>query len=171
MSTDDIFYAEVVGEDRVRNFDRLPVIAQTIIIKKVTEYTEKMAELAGDLLEERLGTKSGKLNASAIETDVKVEGGRVKGRAFISGIPYARIQEEGGVTSAHMIYPNKGRLLAFIGSMGDKVFATRVFHPGGAIPGKFFMRDARRQMGPQISKGLKQAIVQGIRENMRGGFS
>lgn len=167
--SDDVFYATVVGEDRVQNFDRLPVIAQAIIIQKVTQFTEKMAQTAGDLLEERLNTKTGRLSASAIETDVTVEGGSIKGRAFIANIPYARIQEEGGTTPAHMIYPKKSRVLAFMGSMGDKVFATRVFHPGGAIPGKFFMRDARRQMGPEISRGLKQALVQGIRENMRRG--
>lgn len=168
MST-DAFYAEVVGQDRINNFDRLPVVAQAIIIQKVTAYSEKMADLAGDLLEERLGTKSGRLSASSIETEVTVEGGNIKGRVFIANIPYARMQEQGGTTPAHMIYPQKGRVLAFMGAMGDKVFATRVFHPGGAIPGKFFMRDARRQMGPEISRGLKQAIVQGIRENMRNG--
>lgn len=165
----DLFYAEVVGQDRINNFDLLPVIAQTIIIDKVTAYTEKMADVAGGLLEERLNSKTGLLSASAIDTEVIVEGGFIKGRAFIANIPYARIQEEGGTTPAHMIYPNKGRVLAFMGSMGDKVFATRVAHPGGAIPGKYFMRDARRQMGPEISRGLKNAIVQGIRENMRQG--
>lgn len=165
----DLFYAEVVGQDRINNFDLLPVIAQTIIIDKVTAYTEKMADIAGGLLEERLNTKTGRLGPSAIDTEVIVEGGFIKGRAFIANIPYARIQEEGGTTPAHMIYPNKGRVLAFMGSMGDRVFATRVAHPGGAIPGKYFMRDARRQMGPEISRGLKNAIVQGIRENMRQG--
>lgn len=166
----DTFYAEVVGQDRINNFDRLPVIAQAIIIQKVTAYTEKMAQVAGDLMEDRLQTKTGRLNADSIETEVTVEGGTIKGRAFIAGIPYARMQEQGGTTPAHMIYPQKGRVLAFMGAMGDKVFATRVFHPGGAIPGKFFMRDARRQVGPEISRGLKQAIVQGIRENMRQGL-
>lgn len=165
----DTFYAEVVGQDRINNFDRLPVIAQAIIIQKVTAFTEKMADVAGGLLEERLNTKTGRLSASAIDTEVTVEGGLIKGRAFIANIPYARIQEEGGVTPAHMIYPKKGRVLAFLGSTGEKVFATRVLHPGGAIPGHFFMRDARRQMGPEISRGLKNAIVQGIRENMRQG--
>lgn len=163
----DLFYATVVGEDRVRNFDRLPEIAQQIILAKVEDFTLKMAREAGDLMDQRLGTKSGRLNSDAIETEVRVIDGKVQGRVFIEGIPYARIQEEGGRTKAHMIYPVNAKVLSFIASTGDKVAATRVMHPGGFIQGKHFMKDAYRKMGPEISRGLKKALVEGIRANMR----
>ena len=166
--SEDTFYATVVGEDRVSNFDLLPTIVQTILISKIEEYTERMRDLAADLLDERLGTKTGKMTGDDIQTDVSVEGRSIKGRVYLTAIPYARIQEEGGTTSPHMIYPRNGKVLAFQGATGDKVFATRVFHPGGTIPGKHFMRDARRQLGPEISRGLKRALVEGIRQNMRG---
>jgi hypothetical protein len=167
--SEDTFYATVVGEDRIRNFDLLPTVVQTILIDKVEQFVEEMRDLAAANLDERLGTKTGRLTGDSIETEVRVEGRQVKGRLFIEGVPYARIQEEGGTTPAHMIYPVNGKALAFTGALGDKVFALRVFHPGGFIPSKHFMRDARRELGPAISRGLKAALVQGIRENMRIG--
>lgn len=165
----DVFFATVVGAGRIQNFDRLPDIAQAILIDKVESYAERMADLAGQLMDERLGSKSGRLTSEALRVDVSVEGKTIKASLSIPGIPYAQIQEEGGTTPAHMIYPVNGKVLAFIGATGDKVMATRVFHPGGTIQGKHFMRDARRQMGPEISRGLKKALVEGIRQNMRLG--
>ena len=165
----DPFYATVVGEDRIRNFERLPEIAQAIIFQKVEDFTERMAREAANLMDQRLGTKTGRLSGEAIETEVRVINGKIQGRVFIEGIPYARIQEEGGRTPAHMIYPREAKLLAFQGATGEKVFATRVMHPGGFIEGKRFFKDAYRQMGPELSKGLKKALVEGIRANMRRG--
>ena len=166
MSSDP-FYATVVGEDRVRNFDRLPEIAQLIILQKVEDFTDKMAREAGNLMDQRLGRKSGRLDADAIQTEVRVIDGKVQGRVFIEGIPYARIQEEGGRTGPHMIYPRNAKVLTFFASTGEKVSATRVMHPGGFIEGKHFMKDAYRKLGPEISRGLKRALVEGIRANMR----
>lgn len=165
--SDDLFYATVVGEDRIRNFDRMPEIAQRIILAKVQDFTDKMADVAGTLMDERLGQKTGRLNASAIQTEVRVIDGKIQGRVYIEGIPYARIQEEGGQTSPHAIYPINAKVLAFQAATGDKVFARKVMHPGGYIEGKHFMKDAYRSMGPEISRGLKRAIVEGIRANMR----
>lgn len=167
MSSSDYFYAEVVGQQRVSNFDRMPAIVQTILTEKIEAYTERMADIAGDLMAERLGTKTGRLNASAIQTVVTKDGKTIRGSLRLANIPYARIQEEGGTTPPHMIYPRNAKVLAFIGATGDKVIARRVYHPGGMIEGKHFMRDARRQLGPEISRGLKKAIVDGIRQNMR----
>lgn len=167
--SDDYFYADVVGANRVSNFDRQPEAVRRILTQKIKEFTEKMARIAGDLLEARLKTKTGRLTSADIQTQVTAVGGVIRGRVFIEGIPYAKIQEEGGTTGPHMIYPRNGKVLAFIGATGDKVIASRVFHPGGTIQGKHFMKDAYRQMGPEISRGLKNALVQGIRENMRRG--
>lgn len=165
----DVFYATVVGENRINNFDRLPDIAQAIILQKVEDFTEKMANKAADLMDQRLGQKTGRLSGDSIQTEVQVIDGKIQGRVFIEGIPYARIQEEGGQTPPHVIYPVNAKYLAFIAATGDKVVATRVMHPGGYIEGKHFMRDARRAMGPELSRGLKKALVEGIRANMRAG--
>jgi hypothetical protein len=165
--TDAPFYADIIGEDRVRNFDRLPEVAQRIILEKVRFFTEEVADRAGQLLEERLKTKTGRLTAASVKAEVRNVDGRVQGRVSVDS-PYAAIQEKGGTTPPHVIYPKNGKVLAFMAATGDKVFATRVMHPGGHIEGKHFMKDAYREFGPQISRGLKQALVQGIRANMRG---
>jgi hypothetical protein len=165
--SEDVFYATVVGEDRVRNFDRLPEIAQQIIFDKVEAFAERMARLAEDLRDQRLGQKTGRMASTPIQSEVRVIDGKVQGRVFIEGIPYAAIQERGGTTPAHMIYPREAKVLAFFGATGEKVFARRVLHPGGTIEGKHFMKDAYRQMGPEISRGLKKAMVEGIRAKMR----
>lgn len=166
----DAFYATVVGEERINNFDKLPTIVQTILVEKVTQFAEDMADRAGRLMDERLGSKSGRLGSTAIETEVTVQGKLIKAQVFLANVPYARIQEEGGTIGPHMIYPKNAKVLAFQAATGEKVIASRVFHPGGRIEGKHFMRDARREMGPEISRGLKRALVQGIRENMRAGL-
>lgn len=167
MSSSDYFYADVVGENRVQNFDRLPDIAQEILIAKIEEFADKVRDRAAEYLDERLHTRTGRLSGDKIDTEVTVQGKMVKARIFLANIPYARAQEEGATTPPHMIYPSKARVLRFIGATGEKVFAREVFHPGGIIHGKHFMRDARRDFGPEISRGLKKALVEGIRANMR----
>lgn len=165
--SDDAFYVDVVGQNRIENFDRLPAIVQTILLDKVRYFTERTAELAGELMDERLGQKTGRLSSLDITTRVEEVGKGVIGSVVFPDVPYARIQDKGGVIPAHMIYPRNAKVLAFYGATGEKVFATRVFHPGATIEGKHFSRDAKRQMGPEISRGLKKALVEGIRQNMR----
>ena len=167
--SDDPFFVTVIGANRLNSFDRQPEVVRKILLDKVAVLTEKLAQVAGRLMSERLKSKTGRLTPSDIQTEVNEVGGGVVGRVFIQGVPYARIQEEGGQTSPHIIYPKNSKVLAFIGATGDKVIASRVFHPGGHIPGQHFFKDAYRQMGPEISRSLKKALVEGIRQNMRRG--
>jgi len=163
----DFLSLDLVGANRLRNFDREPEVVQRILIDKIKTYTDKLAQVAGDLMAARLHSKTGNLTRDKIQTEVKQDGRTVTGKIFIDGVPYARIQEEGGTTKPHEIYPKNGKVLAFIGATGDKVIARSVYHPGGTIQGKHFFKDAYRQMAPEISKGLKKAIVEGIRADMR----
>lgn len=169
MNSSDLFYVDVVGErESLRNLDRLPVTVRVILREKVRVFGERMRDLAEENIKTRF--KSGGpsliegLNLELIEGPNLIES-----RLSIVGVPWARIQEKGGTIGPHMIYPRQAKVLAFYGVTGDKVFASRVFHPGASITPKWFMRDARRQVGSEISKGIKAAIVQGIREQMRMG--
>lgn len=164
----DFLTIDVVGANRLRNFDRQPEIVQRILLAKIEAFTDKLARTAGDLMSERLQSKTGRLTSDKIQTEVTQEGSRVTGKVFVAGVPYAKIQEEGGTTRPHEIYPRNGKVLAFIGATGEKVVARSVYHPGGTIQGKHFFKDAYRQMAPEISRGLKKALVDGIRANMRG---
>lgn len=168
MASADFLYAEIVGDRALtRNLDQMPDIVRAILLDKVRGWTEKLKDKVEANIVARLKQRTGKLLAG-VDMEVTSDGLKVEGRVFIAGVPYAKIQEEGGTTPAHMIFPKNGKVLAFIAATGDKVFATRVLHPGGQITGAHFMKDAYREMGPEISKGIKSAIVDGIRKNMRG---
>lgn len=164
---EDFLSVDILGErNLIRNIDQLPETVRVILKEKVTDWTFKLKGKVIDNIRERLKEKTGDLTRG-VEAEVTQEGLRVEGRVYIAGVPYAKAQEEGAAIPPHMIYPRNGKVLAFIAATGDKVFATRVFHPGAVIPPHWFMKDAYREMGPDISRGIKTAVVQGIRAKMR----
>jgi len=176
----DFLQLTVLGDrNLLRNLEQMPDTVRTILLEKTRALTEDMADRVRDNIEARLGktsaTKSKEYSGSAthlkdaVKVRIEDDGVRIDGQVYISGIPYAKGQEEGASIPAHIIYPKKGKLLAFTAATGDKVFATRVFHPGAMIPPTWFMKDAYREMGPRISRDIKNAVVQGIRANMRAG--
>jgi len=163
----DFLYVDLVGDRALtRNLGQMPDIVREILLAKVESWTAELKQKVEDNIADRLQKKTGKL-AESVQMEVTSDGVKVDGRVYIAGVPYAQIQEEGGFTPAHDIFPRNGKVLAFMAATGHKVFATHVFHPGGHIPGKHFMKDAYREMGPKLSKGVKNAVVQGIREHMR----
>lgn len=167
MATDDFLYVDVLGDrNLLRNLDQMPDVVRAILLDKVEDWTAKLEEGVAANIASKLKEHSGKL-AGGLDSEVYQEGKRIVGRVFIAGVPYAKPQEEGASVGPHMIYPNKGKVLAFYGATGQKVFATRVSHPGGHIPAAHFMKDAYRELGPQISRGIKNAVVQGLRAKMR----
>lgn len=169
MANNDFLYVEILGErNLLRNIDQLPEAVRTILLAKVKGWTEKTADAVRANIEARLSNKSRKL-IEGVKEEVFEEGDRIEGRVYIAGVPYATAQEKGASIPPHIIRPRNAKVLAFFGVGGDKVFATRVFHPGGQIPPQYFMKDAYREMGPQISRGIKTAVVEGIRAQMRQG--
>jgi hypothetical protein len=169
MAGDDFLYVEVLGDrNLLRNLDQMPDTVREILVDKVTQWTQKIKDTAGQNIQARLKQKSGKLLQN-LDSEVIEDGKRVEGRVFIHGVPYAKTQDQGATVGPHMIYPHKARVLAFYGATGQKVFATRVSHPGGHIPATYFMKDAYREQGPEISRGIKKAVIDGIRAQMRSG--
>jgi len=169
MATSDFLYVDVLGDrNLLRNLDQMPDIVRAILLDKVRGFVEDVADDVRANIMARLNSKTGNLLAG-VKTELRTEGVRIDGRVYIAGAAHAMVQEKGAVTPPHMIYPRNGKVLAFMGATGQKVFATRVFHPGGQIPGQHFMKDAFRASGPDISRGIKNAVVQGIRAKMRQG--
>jgi hypothetical protein len=169
MATSDFLYVDVLGDrNLLRNLDQMPDTVRAILLDKVAKYTEQIADDVRDNIINRLNQKTGQLLAG-VKTELRTEGVRIDGRVYIAGSPHAMVQEKGAVTPPHMIFPRNGKVLAFLGATGHKVFATRVFHPGGQIPAHHFLKDAFRANGPAISRGIKNAVVQGIRAKMRQG--
>lgn len=169
--SEEFLSVTVVGErNLLRNLDSMPDVVQQIVLAKVEGYTEDLEDAVIRSIEANTSTQTGRL-MSAVRKEVKNEGGRIEGRVYIDEAvaPYAKAIDQGAAIPPHMIYPRNGKVLAFIGATGDKVFATKVFHPGAQITPRYFMKEARGSLGPQISRGLKNAVVQGVRAHMRSG--
>lgn len=164
----DFLFAEVVGDrNALRNLDHMPDTVRAVLLEKTESNVRKLKEAVEDEIAK--DSKSGKL-LSAVRMEVINSGtGPVEGRVFIDETvaPYGRIQDKGGTTPPHMIFPKNAKILAFMGATGDKVFARHVFHPGGQIPPKNFMANARRGLAGAFSRDIKKSIVEGIRQSMR----
>lgn len=164
---DDFLYLEVIGErEAVRNLDLMPETVRVVLSKKADAWLDRLIDKVKENIRTRFKNRSGRLE-TAVDGVVVDNGYEVDARVFIEGVPYARAQEEGGFTPPHVIQARNRKVMAFYGALGDKVFATKVLHPGARIEGRHYMKDAYREMGPEISRGIKKAIVEGIRQNMR----
>jgi phage gpG-like protein len=78
--------------------------------------------------------------------------------AIGTNVEYAAIHEFGGTTKPHEIVPVNARVLAFRGSSGDPVFATRVFHPGSKMPQRSFLRSALAAEQEAIRERINAAV-------------
>ncbi len=87
-----------------------------------------------------------------LKRDIDYKIGKLSGIVFAGSeeVPYAAHVEYG--TSPHIIEPVDSNLLVFKNSAGEKVFATRVNHPGTAA--QPFMRPAAKFGGPVLKRKL-----------------
>jgi hypothetical protein len=148
------------GDAALAGLSAAPVAVQAALRAKAAELAQRLKDhvvqdkLAGQVL----NVRSGALRDS-IAAKVDVDGDTVKIRVFSDGdVKYARIQEFGGHTPAHLIVPNKARALAFLAG-GKTVFAHIVHHPGSQIPARSYLRSALDDMSGQIIAELKATMV------------
>ena len=158
----DFLYVNLLNERKaLQKIEEIPSVVRGILAQKVRVWTEKLRDLVVENITTRLKQDTGKL-AQSVRMEVTQEGLFVEGRVYIAGVPYAKIQEEGGVTPPHIIRPHNAKVLAFYAATGNKVFAAHVLHPGGAIPATHFMKDAYREMSPQVTRGLRRELMRGL---------
>lgn len=123
-------------------------------------------KLSGQLLQvgkNRPGHTGGTLRSSIGGRVDKIGELTVIGTIFSANVPYARIQEEGGHTSAHIILPKQASVLAFTKAGADGTgFAKYVNHPGSTIKGVHYMKSSLTELSQEISLGLKAAVVEGL---------
>jgi phage gpG-like protein len=112
------------------------------------------ASLSGAILQ----TRSGALRDS-IQVDIEDTSGAITATIGSYGVRYAAIQEFGGKTAPHDIYPSKGQALAFIDG-GRTVFARVVHHPGSVIPAHRYLGQAIDDMRPEIIRAMGEAAVE-----------
>lgn len=161
---DDFLYIEAF-EDRklLQDLEAIPDDIRAILHDKMEGWLDELKDLVVSNIEDRLRQVSGLL-ADSVEVEFHDDGLKINGRVFIAGVPYAQAQEEGAEIPPHIIRPSEAKILAFFAASGDKVFATHVFHPGGRVPPKHFMRDAYRVMSPKITDRLYDNITRKLRK-------
>lgn len=112
----------------------------------------------------------GKMRDS-LATSVYADDDRVTGNVMAFGLPYLAIQEFGGVTRPHDIFPVNAQVLAFMmpGAMqfkgsaeSETVFARVVHHPGSVMPERSYMRSALAMERADIVASLTDAATQGV---------
>lgn len=150
----------------IAKYSRVQSSVARALTAKITRLTlllenrVKTQKLSGQVL----NRVSGRLMAS-IGRDVKTTDNAIYGRVFSSGdVKYAAIHEFGGQTSPHLILPKKASVLKFTSGGGQTVFAKKVNHPGSKIPERSFLRSSLKDMSVQISREMKEAVIQGIKE-------
>lgn len=157
----DVEIEVLANRKRIDGLDDLPAEILAALEERLWDLMEDMEKAALDNITSRLQFVTGRLEGG-LRMEVTGEGSTLSGRVYIEDVPYAGIQESGGHTPPHIILP-RGKVLAFMAATGDKVFATRVFHPGGTIEGKHFMRDAYREISPKVTNSLYYYTVRKLK--------
>jgi len=96
----------------------------------------------------------------------------ITGRVYIDEVPYAAIQEYGGVTSPHVIEAINGKALAFLspsalglssgGGSNALVMVKKVNHPGSRIPERTYARLALVQLRNEFEDGIGEVVGDGL---------
>jgi phage gpG-like protein len=133
-------------------------------LKSEMEYI--IADLTAGVVADKLSGQvlnrvSGRLAAGVSGKVDDVAGGAITGTTFVSGVPYAAIQEYGGTTSPHEILPNVALALRFEVPGGIR-FAARVNHPGSKMPERSYLRSELHDMSAQILQSLQDAVERGV---------
>jgi phage gpG-like protein len=147
----------------IARLDGLPQKMHDAILKKVTGLNLLLEIKAkGKLSDDVLHVKTGALRRSIFGT-IEDSGKSIVGMVASSGdVKYAAIQEFGGKTAAHDIFPDKAKSLAFVLG-GKEAFFKVVHHPGSQIPERSYLRSSLEDMSAQIIFGLKEAVAEGLK--------
>jgi hypothetical protein len=163
------FSVDILGRNHLLGvFASLPAITQLALKEQVEDIVQEGEDLVIQLIEERVNPENstGEWERS-VRSHITVDGSRLMGIISFEGVPYARIQDQGGITGPHMIYPREAKTLAFFAATGEKVVTRRVSHPGSRIPAMNVTRDARRELSARLSLNIKRTLVSSIRQKMR----
>lgn len=156
-------YTEVTGvSDVVGWIQDLPDKIRT---ECLTSMENIVADVVGYVVSDKLSgqvlaRRSGRLQAS-IYGSAAIQGDLVVGEIGSKGVPYAAIQEYGGQTSPHEIFPTAARALSFIWG-GDRVFFAHVNHPGSKMPENSYLRSAILDMHEVILEEFRDGVLRAI---------
>ena len=164
-----MFTATLDGANElIARFEAMPATVMALVAAKTRALAIQLQalvvqKLSGEVLQVRTGALRRSIQEEVDQTETSVIA-----TIFSAGdVKYAAIQNYGGVTPPHDIYPSKAEALAFMMG-GQMVFAKVVHHPGSHIVGKHFMDGSLEEMAETITMELKQAAIQGVQQAVRG---
>jgi hypothetical protein len=167
-----MFSVTLQDDELIAALDEMPATVIAVLTTKVAGLAIKLQalvidKLSGVLLHVRTGALRRSIQEEVEATDTSVIGTvfSKNQKGMSDGVKYARIQEDGGVTGPHDIYPSKAQALAFVVG-GSQVFAKVVHHPGSHIPAHHYMSGSLGEMAAEITEGLRAGVVEGIRQSM-----
>lgn len=159
--------------DLIARFDSADAAAKTRIRAAMGSITEMLVAQSQENVRTIFRRNTGRLAAS-ISGHVEQSGDVTTGTVTSAGTPYAHIQEYGGTTKPHPIYPVNAQALRFLSPGGPLpigktaaqgvVFAKHVNHPGSRIPERSFLRRALAQRRTDIEAMLREAATGAFRD-------
>jgi len=165
----------IEGTNRLEaRLTKFPAGVQSRIGVAISEQIELLKGAALDRMTELFRNAGGKMR-DALKTAVVDSGESVSGTLSASGLPYLAIQEYGGVTSPHDIFPVNAAVLAFFGqgsaqflpggdATGPLVFAKAVHHPGSVMPERSYLRYALATRRSAIRAAVLGAVQDEARQ-------
>jgi hypothetical protein len=160
------------GQTRLlRRFENATQALHDKLLGIIQSETDLIADLARVRMAE-LFKNPGVMQAS-VGTQVEDGGTFINGSVSAEGLPYLAIQEFGGVTSPHDIFPVNALALHFLtpgsaqfrpGAVSaiNDVFAQVVHHPGSVIPERSYLRYALAQRRAAIIAAFTQAAADAL---------
>lgn len=157
--------------------DHMPVTLQDKLRIFMARFTILLRDRVKANIVERFKVVTG-IFPGSVQSEQIEQIGSITGRVFIDTLPWAAIQERGGITRPHVIEPATASALAFLmparlgfsgGPKGSALaFAQKVNHPGSNIPERTYMRLALVQMRAPFEGGIREVVDQSIAENFSG---
>lgn len=141
-----------------------PRQVEDAVVQTMNEQIELLEATVVDRMRSLFKT-SARMEAN-LYTAVGIGEGVVTGSVNDAGLPWLRIQEYGGVTRPHDIFPVHAAVLAFmapsaLGFSGNAtnqmVFAKGVHHPGSKMPERSYMRSALAMRRREIVAAFTEA--------------
>jgi hypothetical protein len=159
-----MFNASLVGDrELVARFDMLPDNVQAALEAKVTALALKLQRhiVTEKLHGQVLGQRSGDLARSIQEEAPIREGTGIFGRVFSAGdVKYARFWEEG----FHGVEQVRQHIRTMIFGREVDPFSVGPFERRVDQDARPFMKSSLAEMAEEITTGLKQAVVEGMRK-------
>lgn len=165
-----MIFAQITGTNAlVARLGSMPDRVRERVGAEVQNQAELTRQEALDRMASLFKNAGGRMR-DTLSTSYNDGGAVMTGTVSASGLPYLAIQEFGGVTRPHDIFPVRANALAFAmpgkavfkagSEAGNMVFAKAVHHPGSKMPERSYLRSALATRRAEIIAALRSAATE-----------